>query len=431
VIRTPTRVLRDLRSPLMRNAAYLSVNEGIGAVFGLVFWVLAARLLSAGEVGIGTAIIGVGVLLSAIAQFGFPTALIRYAPAAGPRTAAFVDTALLLGLGLSLAVSGVFLAGAALWAPGLAASLATPAQGVLFLGFVAGWTVFVILDAALIGIGAAKRVLQRGAVTNVLKLGLLVPFVLLAGTGLSIPASFGLALWCGTAIGILVVVRTNAFGRMRWRIDRGAAREMARFAAGNQTAVLLASCVALLLPVITLHAIGPEAAAFFYVAWQISNLLNLLPASVQLSVLAEASRDERRMEEHTRTGLLWTYAVLAPAALVGILLAPFLLSAFHESYATAAVLLQLLLVNGLVQAFNGAYTTRLRVERRLAPLIALNAGFVAAAIGGSYALMPRFGLTGVGVAILAAQVGFAGFAVVGLWDYRRQARDETTPPRPT
>ena len=418
----PTGLLANLRTPLLQNAFYLTLNDGIGAIFGLAFWILAARILPTQEVGLGIAMIGIGILLSTVASLGFTVALVRFVPGAGTRTGAFVGTGLSLTLGTSIAVSGVFLVGAPYWTPGLAGALATPWQGLLFLGFVTGWTGFVVLDAAFVGVGAAKRVLQRGVFANGLRLALLAAVGVSVGTALAIPAVYGVALWAGILLGVGIALRTRAFGTIRWRVDRTVARDMARYAMGNHAVTLLGATVGLLLPTIVLHELGPDDAAYFYIAWQISNMLNLLPAAIQTSVLAESSRREEKTREHTRTGLLWTYALLLPATAATFGLASVLLAIFQEGYTAATPLLQVLLLNGLVQAFNGAYSTRLRVERRLAPLIALTAGFAAVALGGAYALMPSLGLAGAGLSILAAQIGYAAFAAFGMWDYRHRPR---------
>src|SRR5687768_6815166 len=65
-------------SPLTRNGYALAVNAALTSALGLLFWVLAARLYPADEVGIGSALISSLITLSAAAQLNLGNVLVRF-----------------------------------------------------------------------------------------------------------------------------------------------------------------------------------------------------------------------------------------------------------------------------------------------------------------------------------------------------------------
>src|SRR5260370_24573967 len=81
----PLRRLRDdWRDPLLRNGYALIINVGATSVLGLLYWILAARLYSPAEVGVGNAAISLMQLLAGIGgQLTFAAALARFIPRAG------------------------------------------------------------------------------------------------------------------------------------------------------------------------------------------------------------------------------------------------------------------------------------------------------------------------------------------------------------
>src|SRR5207248_9180669 len=74
----------DWLDPLLRNGYALIINVGATSVLGLLYWILAARLYSPAEVGVGNAAISLMQLLAGIGgQLTFAAALARFIPRAG------------------------------------------------------------------------------------------------------------------------------------------------------------------------------------------------------------------------------------------------------------------------------------------------------------------------------------------------------------
>jgi O-antigen/teichoic acid export membrane protein len=92
------------------------------------------------------------------------------------------------------------------------------------------------------------------------------------------------------------------------------------------------------------------------------------------------------------------------------------LSIFGTSYGSHGYVLLLIIIAGaLPDAATTLFVALLRVRRRLREAAALNTGIAAVTLILTWVLLPRFGITGAGVAWLIAQVaGTAVAASIGL-----------------
>ena len=70
----------SLRTPLVRNSAYLLLTAGIAYGLGFVFWLLVARLYSPDVLGLTATLLGTILFLATVAQLGFQIGLIRFLP---------------------------------------------------------------------------------------------------------------------------------------------------------------------------------------------------------------------------------------------------------------------------------------------------------------------------------------------------------------
>ena len=72
---------------LTRSADSLLVSTGVSAVLGFVFWIVAARLFAAEELGRDAALIAAMVELSTICQLNLDNVLVRQLPGLRERAA--------------------------------------------------------------------------------------------------------------------------------------------------------------------------------------------------------------------------------------------------------------------------------------------------------------------------------------------------------
>src|SRR4051794_19224726 len=83
-------VRRELGVPMYRNAYALMLNTVVNSALGLVYWVVAARTSSPGDVGRGNALIPLVLRVSFPTRAAFGQALTRSLPRAGAAAGRFV-----------------------------------------------------------------------------------------------------------------------------------------------------------------------------------------------------------------------------------------------------------------------------------------------------------------------------------------------------
>jgi O-antigen/teichoic acid export membrane protein len=161
-------------------------------------------------------------------------------------------------------------------------------------------------------------------------------------------------------------------------------------------------------PLLVLHLLGPDAAAYVNVPWLIVVSTQTLLWNIGMSFVAEVTRSPERLAVHIRSmlrlgGLValgWTTALLVGApVLLGLQGADFaaegsgLLRLLALSFPCTAVVIMYLLIASL--------------ERRIWRLVAVNAIGAGALLGGIERLAAGHGITAVGWVYLVVQAGLA------------------------
>src|SRR5439155_3092804 len=102
---------------------------------------------------------------------GFNISLVRFIPEGTLPVVRLINSAATIGSILAVLAAVGFEAIALGWLPALSAVAGGLPVLALFAFFTAVWTVSLVFDAAFIGLGAARYVLIRAAIDNVLKMG--------------------------------------------------------------------------------------------------------------------------------------------------------------------------------------------------------------------------------------------------------------------
>lgn len=181
-------------------------------------------------------------------------------------------------------------------------------------------------------------------------------------------------------------------------------RAIVRFAGGNYVGFVFAAS-SNLLPLIVLNRAGETTAAYFFLPWAITSSLFLVAASTATSLTVEAVLDFAELRSYCRRTLVHTSALLAAPIALLCLGAPTLLQLFGRGYAEHAAtgprLLSLgVLPNAVVLIGLGV----LRIRGRVARLAGIQVIVCILLLGASYILLPRYGITGVGIAFDLSQV---------------------------
>jgi len=397
---------------LFRSARALMASTIATAALGVLYWVVAARLVPADELGRGAALVSTMVVLSTFAQLNLTGALVRFVPVTGRHTRRFV-----LGAYLASAATGVVLAVAAvLVLPHVSDRLAfIRTDTAAAVGFCAGvtlWTVFNLQDAVLTGLRRADWVPGENAAYGVAKLLLLLPLAGLGAAGVLLTWVTPLPVVLAVVTVFLLRKAIPAHERRTGSVVEPPTRNrIAHFVAVDYVGSVFSQGVPLVLPLIVVSRSGAAENARFYVAWVVASGVLTLAANVATSLTVEGAHDEAALAGLTRTVLRRVVVLGTPVLLVLVVVPALVLRVFGGDYPDAAGILRLLALAAVPRTLVVVFAAVARVRGHLWTLVLVELvagvatlGLAAAGIGGG-------GAEGVAVAWLLGQL-LAAVAVV-------------------
>jgi O-antigen/teichoic acid export membrane protein len=407
---------------MVRNSLYLVLNAGLQAALGLTFWFIAARLFATADVGIASSMIAATAIIGYVALLGLNSTFVRYLPTASDRDAMLTAGLLLVaasGAGLGL----LYVLLTPVIAPRMAFIEHQPAMAAGFVLLTAAAAVNLLTDSVFIaGRKASYNALVDGGIYGITKVA---SVALVAGTG-----AYG--LFCASAGGsaaaaiasVLLIVRV-----LRWRpVFRKPFRTLLpllRFSGASYVGSVLNLLPVLVVPLIALDRLGPSAAAYYFVAFQIANILYSGAYAVELTFLAEGSQVGADWHELVRRSLRVLIALCLPACLVLFVAARWVLLMFGSKYSQhGTAVLMVLAVAVIPVAANCWWQSVLRLSGRLRAIIVSNCVYAVSICGLAWFLAPH-GLAGLAAAWpLGALLGATVAAITGksLWRDRSAVR---------
>ena len=378
---------------LVRGSLFLILSSGLQAVLGFAFWTLTARLYPAAEVGSATSMISGSTLAAYLALLGLNSTFI--ARLAGESQRDRVITAGLVAVAATGALAGtVYAVVAPVFAPALG-GLHRPALLVGFALMTAVGALNLLTDAVFI---ASRKAGYNAVIDGLLGGAVKVIAVLaLAGGGafaLFLAATSGFAAAAAASVVVAVVALRYRPGL---RGGFGRLRSMLALSGANYLANSVNLVPSLALPLIVLRGLGPETAAYYYVAFQVATLLHAAVWAVEQSFLAEGAHldDWRPL---LRRSAKVAAVVALPGSLVLSLAAPLLLPVFGHGYSSAGTgALILMAVAAVPIAAMSWLQTVLRLGNRLGAIVLVNVVYAVAVSGLAVGLLP-YGLAGVAAA---------------------------------
>lgn len=268
-------------APSHRDGLALVLSSGLTSVVGVLYWVLAARLVPPAELGLDQVALSTMMFLGGLAQLNLGYALLRFVPVAGSAARRLVAGGYGAVALSSVLVGAVFAFGAPLWAPNLVEAFGRTRVLVFFVVAVPLWAIFTVQDSVLTGIRRATVVPVENLAFSVLKIGLLavatVVVVLPGGVAVSWVAATGVAVGAVTvwlfARGLPAHARAGA--AQTEPVTVGA---VVRFVRADYTGGILWQAAQFGLPLLVLARLGAEQAAVYGIVWTIAQATWWRPA---------------------------------------------------------------------------------------------------------------------------------------------------------
>ncbi len=396
---------RRKRAFLVRSAAALISTSMVTSALGFVYWVLAARLFPAADVGESATAIAAMSLIAPLTMLGFGTLLIAELPGRRTGRASQVSTAALI----SFLIGSLMALTAALTLPGSFLGLSgigsNPVITALFVLGAATQGVGLILDQALLSLVGGGMQLLRNTIQSI---GKVVLLVLLALT-LSQPNStvIFLSWFAANAVSVVamvvIVMRRMKVPLARVLPDLSTLRGRHFDAARHHILNISLFVPFFAMPIVANVILGSEQAGYLYAAWSIAGFVFHLPISLALALFASGARDTSTFLLEFRFTVRYALLICLAANLIIFVLGGAVLGIFGRAYAENAhtALITVCLGGlGLVIKDHHVALARVtdRVGREAALLGVLGAGELAgAAIGAALG-----GLTGLALGWVAA-----------------------------
>lgn len=405
---------------LLRNSVFLAAASVFTAGLGFLFWTVVARMFTPQDVGIATSFISTASLVAYLSLFGLNSSLVRFLPGADhpnalvtQATAGVTVVAVILGTACALLFPLV--------APRLGFVSANPLYVLLFVVFAVMATVNLLTDAVFI----AARKTQYNIVTDGFLQGLVklaLPFLLVGSGAIGIFAATGIAS-AVAVLASLILLHTVVGTRPDFRPRHTELTRQLRYSSSTYISSVLNLVPVLVVPLIILEKLGPAQAGFYYVAYQVANLLNAFATAVGEALFAEGSHDASQfISLMRRSARLLAIALLPTAALVAAF-SEIILQIFGAEYRQSGEGLLLLLAgNAVFVGLNTWASFALKILGVMRPLIVSNVIYSLVVVTSTFLLAPQ-GLVWTGLAWITGTAASGLYAAAAVRRHLRSTKD--------
>ncbi len=381
------------------NSLSMTASVGIAGLLGVAYWAIAARLMSAEQVGQASAIISTMVTLGTIANLSLGPMLERFLPISGRRAGGYLVKAQLITAGFAVLL-GV---GFCLVGP-VEDMFSEPWQPPVFVGFVVVQAAFALQDNVLTSLGVARWAAVKNTGHAALKIVTLLLVVVAAG-GFALAASWGVVSGLAVVGGLVVGQTRRPRLTAEFRDDLPPHRELWSYFASNYGIVVIASVPGLVIPLLVLSQRGAEQTAHFNLSWVLVAAFFTVLGAVVGPFVAEAAARPDEVLSLLRRFVRLVVPIAVAGGLFLAFLAPWLLHLVGKDYGTESVpLLRAMGLTVTLTAFTACYTVLAKVERKLALLVWVQVGSAILLVGLTALWVEPLGLAGIGLAYLVVQV---------------------------
>ena len=406
-------LLRPANKPISvgGNAAWLAAARIAPMVTGFLFWALAALVLPPEQLGLGSAVVSAALLTVQLGMLGVGPATLTLLPAendGGRRLIAAsllaVATFSLLGAGLLVIITN--------WLGTGVGEAWIPLVTVLFLATALLAASAYQLDYVGVAQERADRTLVRSLVQSLVQLAFLAAAF---AVGLRDLAVIVAAVAAGALASVLVGLRQLARAQVSpdWKhgLRPRPALRLLKPGLPNHALMLADRAPGYLLPLIVAATLGAAPTAAWFVVWMMASAVFFVPQSAGFT-LQTALAGKQPRPGLLGSALRASFLLTLVAGLILMLAGPLLLGLLGSQYASAWVLLPVLVPALLLSCVTQVYYGLCRAHGRLfeSTVVATLAAILI--VAPAAAVAQQYGLTGVSVLWAVAQ---ATASLIAAW----------------
>jgi O-antigen/teichoic acid export membrane protein len=406
-------ILRPQNQPISvgGNAAWLAAARVAPMLTGFLFWALAALVLPPAQIGLGSAVVSAALLTVQLGMMGIGPATLTLLPREKDGGRRLIATSLLTVGTFSLIVGGALAAVTHSLGSGVGEAWNNPLVTVLFLATALFAASAYQLDHIGVAQERADRTLVRSLVQSLVQLAFLAgAFALGIRDLLVVIGAVGAGALLSVLVGLRQLGRAHVPPDWRHGLRPRPALRLLKPGLPNHALMLADRAPGYLLPLIVAATLGPAATAAWYVVWMMASAVFFVPQSAGFTLqtaLAGPRSKPGLVASAMRASLLLTLT----AGVILMLAGPFLLSLLGPHYASAWVLLPVLVPALLLSCFTQVYYGLCRAQGRLVESTSVAVVAAILVVAPAAAVAQQYGLTGVSVLWSVAQAAVALIAV--------------------
>jgi glycosyltransferase involved in cell wall biosynthesis/O-antigen/teichoic acid export membrane protein len=406
-------ILRPQNQPISvaGNAAWLAAARVAPMLTGFLFWALAALVLPPAQIGLGSAVVSAALLTVQLGMLGVGPATLTLLPRETDGGRRLIATSLLTVSIFSLVVGGALAAITDSLGSGVGEAWNNPLVTLVFLATALCAASAYQLDHIGVAQERADRTLVRSLVQSLVQLAFLAgAFAVGIRDLLVVIGAVGAGALFSVLVGLRQLGRAHVAPDWRHGLRPRPALALLKPGLPNHALMLADRAPGYLLPLIVAATLGPAATAAWYIVWMMASAVFFVPQSAGFTLqtaLAGPRSKPGLVASAMRASLLLTLA----AGLILMLAGPFLLSLLGPQYASAWVLLPVLVPALLLSCFTQVYYGLCRARGRLVESTSVAVVAAILVVAPAAAVAQQYGLTGVSVLWSVAQATVALIAV--------------------
>jgi len=406
-------------STLLVNSVLLMLATASVAAFGFVFWVIVSRSYDPQTVGLAATLLTVSGLLSMMSLAGLDATFVRFLPKSVRRNDQ-INSGLIIVALISVMLSSLFVLSLPFTSPRLAFVLHDPRYFIAFVFFTAVTSLNTLTNAIFLAFKRAGDIFIINLLFSIFRVAL--PLLVIKGSAMTIFVLVGISQLAGLALSLLIIKFQLGYV-FSPRMRLGILHVTRKYSFSVYAASVLNLLPPTLLPLLVVHRLGPENAAYYYIAFTIASTLYTISYASMQSAFAEGSHNQTAMKAHIVKAGKLIGVLLVPAVLAIVILGGFILGIFGGEYAAqGATLLRLFALSAFSAAVYAAMGVIFKVVQDLRSIVAMNVVYATVILGFSYVFVPHLGIVGIGWAWLFGNVAASG---VGLLFLKRSQQVST------
>ncbi len=392
---------------LYLNSILLILTTVAMAGFGFVFWLVNAKLFSAQDIGIATAIIPTTTIIATASLFGLDNSIIRFLKEK-KNDIEFIRSIFFFVIVLSTTSSIIFGFVSYLFSPTISDFFLSKSNYLIFILLAVTTTLNQLCDAIYL---ANRRTIYSLVITTFHSLlRAILPFLFISFGAGGILLAAAVAQFIGLIINFVVLQKIWRYFA-HWTISLSSLSGIWKFTADNYVASLFSLLPYSIVPIIILDNIGSAEAAYYYIVLMIANVLFIIPGSVTKSLFAEGSHNEEHIGVNIIKSIIFIGVTTIPCIGVIFLGAEFILSIFGAAYVSGATLLKILSLASIPYGLYSINIALFKIAKKAHYYLVCNAIYAVSEVFLVYYFIDQ-GLNGIGYATISSNTIAALLATI-------------------